>query len=41
METVQDLIERQGIPVFSRLEVALSCTSKVGQDNSVFKGPPI
>lgn len=33
METVQDLIERQGIPVFSRLEVALSCTSKVLKEN--------
>jgi len=33
METVQDLIERQGIPVFSNLEVALNCTSKVLKEN--------
>ena len=33
METVQDLIERQGIPVFSSLEVALTCTSKVLKEN--------
>jgi len=33
METVQDLIERQGIPVFSSLEVALSCTAKVLKEN--------
>lgn len=33
METVQDLIERQGIPVFTSLEVALTCTSKVLKEN--------
>jgi len=33
METVQDLIERQGIPVFTNIEVALSCTSKVLKEN--------
>jgi len=33
IETVQDLIERQGIPVFPRLQVALSCTRKVLKEN--------
>jgi len=33
IETVQDLIERQGIPVFASLEVALQCTSKVLKEN--------
>jgi len=33
MDTVHDLIERQGIPVFTNLEVALSCTSKVLKEN--------
>ena len=31
--TVQDLVERQEIPVFDALDVALSCTSKMIQDN--------
>merc|ERR1719187_773197 len=33
METVQDLIERQGIPVFQNISVALTCTSKVLKEN--------
>jgi len=33
METVQDLIERQGIPVFNNIHVALHCTTKVLQEN--------
>jgi len=33
METVQDLIERQGIPVFSNIKVALTCTTKVLKEN--------
>jgi len=33
METVQDLIERQGIPVFNKINVALHCTTKVLQEN--------
>jgi len=33
METVQDLIERQGIPVFTNLKVALACTTKVLKEN--------
>jgi len=33
METVQDLIERQGIPVFSNIKVALACTTKVLKEN--------
>ena len=33
VETVQDLIERQGTPVFASLEVALACTSKVLKEN--------
>jgi len=33
METVQDLIERQGIPVFNNIKVALDCTAKVLKEN--------
>lgn len=33
METVQDLIERQGIPVFNNIRVALTCTTKVLKEN--------
>jgi len=33
METVQDLIERQGIPVFNNIKVALDCTTKVLKEN--------
>merc|ERR1712107_891547 len=33
METVQDLIERQGIPVFNNIKVALACTTKVLKEN--------
>lgn len=33
MGTVQDLIERQGIPVFNNIRVALSCTTKVLKEN--------
>lgn len=33
MITLHDLIERQGIPVFDSLEVALTCTSKLIKEN--------
>ena len=33
METVQDLIERQSIPVFNNIRVALNCTTKVLKEN--------
>lgn len=33
VETVQDLIERQGIPVFQNIGVALACTTKVLKEN--------
>ena len=33
MITLHDLIERQGIPVFDSLDVALSCTSKLIREN--------
>merc|ERR1712176_1342798 len=33
METVQDLIERQSIPVFNNIKVALDCTTKVLKEN--------
>jgi len=33
METVQDLIERQSIPVFNNIKVALNCTTKVLKEN--------
>jgi len=33
METVQDLIERQSIPVFNNIKVALACTTKVLKEN--------
>jgi len=33
MEMVQDLIERQGIPVFNNISVALDCTSRVIKEN--------
>jgi len=33
METVQDLIERQSIPVFTNIKVALNCTTKVLKEN--------
>jgi len=33
MEMVQDLIERQGIPVFNNINVALNCTTKVIKEN--------
>lgn len=33
IETCQDLIERQGIPVFTNIDVALNCTSKVLKEN--------
>ena len=36
METVQDLIERQGIPVFNNIKVALACTTKVLKENLSF-----
>ena len=33
MGTVQDLIERQSIPVFNNIKVALNCTTKVLKEN--------
>ena len=33
MGMVQDLIERQGIPVFNNINVALNCTTKVLKEN--------
>jgi len=33
MEMVHDLIERQGIPVFNNINVALDCTAKVIKEN--------
>jgi len=33
MEMVQDLIERQGIPVFHNIKIALDCTTKVLKEN--------
>lgn len=33
LTTVHDLVERQGLPVFNDIQVALSCTSKVLREN--------
>jgi hypothetical protein len=32
---LQDLVERQGIPVFDNIPVALNCTAKVNQAGNV------
>lgn len=34
---LQDLVERQGIPVFESVPIALNCTAKVSHDDEDFR----